>query len=183
MPEPLSREMRQVLLELEMLSHGTTQGWNKSSPPAERDPRPAAGELFPSHEELRIDWEIADSDDARAAVLKRAREALVAWKFGSASAKPAKLRTQLDIDNEMRGYAGWLPRDIARRTGNTVTEGAVMQWRRARGLDPSTGYEQRTEDPTMQAQRLKDQGLGVREIARYQQVQPSTVARRLKKAA
>src|SRR4051812_33563359 len=56
-----SRELRQVLAELELLSHGTTQGWNKSGRSSERDTRPAGGDSCPPHESFRIDWECARS--------------------------------------------------------------------------------------------------------------------------
>lgn len=177
----MTKEFRQVLAELELLSHGSVQAWNKTAPGVDRNPRPH-GETLPPHEEFAIDWWCAGSADARVDVLEAARRYLKEWKGHKRSA-PTKVRTQAEIDREMRSFTGWTPREIAKRTGNVVTEGMVMKWRRAHAVDPSTGYQVKVESKREQVVRLNSDGMKAAEIATITGTTRQAVSQMLKRAA
>lgn len=177
----MTKEFRQILAQLELLSHGSTQSWNKTAQAADRDQRPG-GEAFPPHEQFRIDWYCATSDEARVDVLEAARRYLKEWK-GQKVKKPTATRSQADIDAEMRSYAGWTPREIARRTGNVITEGMVMTWRKGHTVDPSTGYEVKPIDKRSKVVQLHHGGMAQAEIAKVTGVTRQAVSQMLKRAA
>lgn len=175
----LPTRFRQTLAELELLSHGSTQAWNKSAAPAERDTRPS-GESRPPHIEYRYRWLRATNDLAREMVESEAKQELKRWKTKAPPPKPEPehLRNQ-DI---IRRGEGWQAGEVAVAFRLTVRQ--VMEIRESHGKDPSTGRPAvKDEDPAEQARRLHAQGLSVRQIADYQDATKSTVHRRLKDAA
>lgn len=179
----IPREFRQILAELELLSHGKTQTWNKTAHGTDRDPKPQ-GESRPPHLEYRDRYERARDDLGRDHVRSEARKTLNEWKGTTATKtkqakqEPAHLRRQ----EILKKGEGWDASDVARVYRTSVRE--IIDIRKDAARDPSTGrVPPAEEDATDQARRLKDNGLNVRQIAAYQGVEPSTVSRRLKKAA
>lgn len=177
---PIPADVRQILAELEMLSHGSTQAWNKTAPASERDLRPA-GEAHPPHLEYRRQYEQATSDLERDRVRQAAKRTLREWKGeqrAHAQQEPEHLRRQEII----RRGEGWDASEVARVYKTSVRE--IINIREAAGRDPSTGkIPPAEEDATDQARRLFESGMTVRQIAGYQKVEPSTVSRRIRKAA
>lgn len=176
---PPTAEFRTILAQLELLSHGSTQSWNRSSPPSEMDRSPR-GDSFPPHEEFRIEWEIADSDEARARVIRNAR-AHLEQQTRRTTPKVEPLPDDTD-DRIIDEGAGWSAGDVARALRISIKR--VVAVRLERKLDPSTGRKPLPdEDPVTQARRLADLGVGVTAIARYQGRPKQTVSDCLKRAA
>lgn len=178
----IPREFRQILAELELLSHGKTQTWNKTAHGTDRDPKPQ-GESRPPHIEYRDRYERAKGDLERDHIRSEARKTLNEWKGTTATrARQAKQEPEhLRRQEILKKGEGWDASDVARVYRTSVRE--IIDIRDAANRDPSTGKPiPAEEDATEQAQRLKDGGLTVRQISAYQQVPKSTVQRRLKAA-
>lgn len=171
---------RQILAELELLSHGTTQAFNSSGIAAERDPRPA-GESHPPHETFLNHYEQARDDSERETVRQAAEDCLMQWR-GHLKALPPR---PPDIKGDVRKMRGYTPKEIANRLGGIVTQGQIIGWRAEWGVDVSTGYEKRAlDDVRFQARRLREQeNLSVRQIAGRLGQPKSNVDRWLKEAA
>lgn len=79
------REMRQVLAELELVSHGRTQKVDANRVHASKDPSSILKldeEAYP-HEFWRNEWLAAEDDESRQEALEGARDALKAIKLGA----------------------------------------------------------------------------------------------------
>lgn len=76
MSNPLEAGMRQLLLDLEMVSHGRTMSLD-GRVAGSTDPSPVLfSDGTPPHEEFRARWRAAKSDERRVEVVKAAREEL-----------------------------------------------------------------------------------------------------------
>lgn len=170
---------RQVLAELELLSHGTTQAFNSSGIAAERDPRPS-GEANPPHLTFRQQWDDAVDDEARERVHAEAVGYLLEWR---GQLKPAPVR-ELDLRGDVLRMAGFTPKEIANRLGGIVSQGQVIGWRGDAGLCVSTGYPRVEDEPTrVRALRLWGQGLTASQIALSCGVSRQAISQLLKRAA
>lgn len=175
-------EFRHLLARLELLSHGSTSGWNKSSPPSDPDRSPR-GEGFPPHEQFLIDWYCAGDDEtAQRRVVREAHETLEQW---SRRVEPKKLTPEpVHKRNEeiLSKGEGWDAREVARVYRLSIRE--VVDIRNKAGRDPSTGKKPLQQpEPAAQAREMKARGMTVRQIAAYQDVPKSVVGRWLKDAA
>jgi hypothetical protein len=75
--DPLEREMRQLLLDLELCSHGRTMGLDgRVTGSKDQSPILRSDEEPYPHEEFRARWASARSATARFEVVRKAREAL-----------------------------------------------------------------------------------------------------------
>lgn len=181
MNDTLPTEFRQTLANLEMLSHGGTSGWNKSSPPSDPDRSPH-GESFPPHEEHLIDWYCQTDNLGRRRVMREARQALEHWSRRTIPAKP-KLEPIHERNDEIRKTgAGWEASEVARHFRIPVRE--VIEIRKRAGLDPSTGRQVRVgESKRVRVLRLLGEGLSQSEIAVATGSSRQSVSQMLKRAA
>jgi hypothetical protein len=178
---PMPLHFRQTLAELELLSHGAVAALNKTAPASDRDPRPG-GETNPPHIEYARRWLHSGSDLERERIIRDAKATLDQWRGRGASGRgDVKLEPLHLLHRDViRQGDGWDASEVARVFRLPIRE--VMAIRERAGRDPSTGKPAvRDEDPVAQARRLHEHGLSVRDIARYQAVEPSTVSRRLRK--
>lgn len=76
-----TREARQLIAELELISHGTTQAFNPSGGHNAEKPDLPPGELHPPHIRLRQELAKAMSQTQVDRVAQKAREALQAARY------------------------------------------------------------------------------------------------------
>lgn len=163
--EGLDAEMRQVLAELALTSHGTTASWNSGgggdgsvSPP---------GESEPPHETYAADYTEAVDDAGRARVLAAARAELVRIKRRDATFVREETVAELDERIIEKLDQRWTVAEVAISLRCTET-----RVRRAVRATTTTAVKE-----------LSDQGMTVRGIAMRTGLSKSEVQRRLKDAA
>lgn len=137
--------MRDVLLQLEMASNGSTSTFDSSGGGTpdyvliDEDGRPRFGVDDAPHLYYRAKWNAAGDDDARTAVLTAARKTLDSIRRSHADRTAAETKEQLAhrIVNEGEG---WPARDVA----NSMRCGIRMVWasREAAGRDVEYGKPQ-----------------------------------------
>jgi hypothetical protein len=180
----MTREFRQILAEIELLSHGAVQAWDKTAQPADKDTRPK-GETNPPHEQFYIDYICARTDEQRLDVVDDARRFLREWR-GLKKPKPTVTRDKDEIDKEMRSFTGWLPLQVERRTGGIVTQKAIRDWRKEQDppLDEITGKAYVPDEPKRdKVLRLAREGVAPADIARIMGMPRQGVSQMLKRAA
>lgn len=125
--DPLEREIRQLLLDLEMVSHGKTMGFEGRTS-GSKDPSPVLyGDPDLPHLEYAARWDRARTESARAVLVEEARTEL-----GRLRRTPPPQKTLLEP-----GSLAW-KRDIANDRKTTVAELA-----RLNGISRVTVYEYR----------------------------------------
>ena len=175
----VDREMRSVLAQLELLSHGKAMNWNPTARGESDDARPF-GEQHPPHEVFRKRWVEAPAHK-RPDVLREAREALDTWK-GVGRAQQAQ-----EWDEE-----GWIIKDgqgfdavsVARQF-NTSAE-RVRKLRIAHGREADFGMEYRAPEPVdtdAKVLELFGKGMSTRAIALIVRKPKSEVQRIKQRAA
>lgn len=165
----LDERMRQVLAELELVSHGTTAKWNTAGG-GENDALLPPGEPDPPHLFYRDRYQVAEGDDQRTRVLDAAIEALEGHR------KSRRIEVQEETASEFNRRArrliadGWTVEEVALHTRSTPT-----RVRRALAAkdDESDGV----------IHRLHAEGRSVRYIAMRTGIAKSTVHRILRQAA
>lgn len=176
----LDRRMRQVLLRLELLSHGSTQAWNSSGSHAgEPDDGVVAlvcrGEP-PPHEHWRAVYERQRSDEGRLAVLCSARAELRAWTRRAAPPASGKSLVELLIEDG----EGHDARAVAERFG--VAPSYVRRCRVRAGRDSEDGRvlggcALDAGERARRARELRARGLTLRQIALHLGCSLDTVRR------
>ena len=148
-------EMRQLLGELEMLSHGSVQSWNASGSGENDSKLLADGKSVapkPPHEVWRDRYGLCEHDAQRRRVIEGARGELREWRgYGRQPAKNVLSDAEI-LDARILEAEGWLIRDVAIRL--RCTETRVRKVRLAKGVSAVDGVKR---DPL-----LVDGGLAVR---------------------
>lgn len=185
--EALDREFRQLLLELMLVSSGTTASYNGAGGRGEKaNPRPP-GEKLPPHDYWARQYDLQETDDGRRAVIKSAREDLERlagqYQRNTQGETPAQWRERLLTETE-----GWPPIDIERSAWRT-SEKVVRRMRAEDGRWPETGYKieadhQQPEQSLADRVREYDSaGFSERQIAMLVSAPKSKVRRLLGRAA
>lgn len=173
-------EMRQVLAELELLSHGGTTAWDAAGggKAGSREPQ---GESRPPHLVWRDRFKHADLSDLPRLV-GLARQDLAEWRTRVAPIPDVSVSlVDLILEKE-----GWSAADVARRFG--VSAAYVCRIRMNHDRDAETGavaVKAAKLAPLERRRRvrdLKEQGLTVRQIATLLDVSHPTVVEDLKAA-
>ncbi len=188
-PEPahgnLDLAMRQVLAELELTSHGSTQSWNSSGHGGESVNVFPPGESSPPHIEWRERYERATTDDARQWVIDDAGRALRGIirraKVTVASGESEK-QFAARVISTGRGFGVG---EVA--TAMRCTPTRVRRIRLANGVSLEFGLALAVEAPDADAERrartLAEQGMSVRQIGLLTGMSKDRVHRMLGKAA
>lgn len=190
--EALPLELRQILAELELLSHGTTANLapTGAASDGEGDGCPP-GERWPPHLKWREQWEGATDDDGRRAVLRGARAELHALTHRA----EVKVRGETEAELEERivkDGAGWSVEEVATRmrcTPTFVRKARLKDGKSIKtGEDPASARPVAAVQPTTSEQRERIRRLAhlecsERTIAAQVGVSKSTVRRIMGKAA
>jgi DNA-directed RNA polymerase specialized sigma24 family protein len=111
----LPLEMRQVLAELELLSHGSTQSF-AAAPGAGSDKsygRPP-GDEHPPHLHWRNQWKRASDEDRRSEVLRHAKADLAAHRKGDMSRVQVMVESRDELEKRVvREGKGWSVQETA----------------------------------------------------------------------
>lgn len=140
----LQREMRRVLLELEMTSNGKTASFNSGGRGefASRPPVSGGCDLRsdPPHIYWRRKWNEATGDDGRRRVLDGAREELRFLRRAPPPPRDLREETEEERDERLlRDGDGWRVEEVA--TAFKMTPSAVRRVRRQHGRDPERGTD------------------------------------------
>jgi hypothetical protein len=187
----LDARMRDVLLQLALISQGRTASYN-SSGGSEVDYTPitfnAAGDVVPisrdqaPHEHFARLYDAAESDDARQRVCDQAAKLLDDIRRSSGDPGRAETRQQLFARIVAAGE-GWPAQDVANRMRCGVT--LVRKAREEAGRETETGQllrngrELTPEQRQAEIERLMADGLSARQVARALRLSYSTVLRAL----
>lgn len=118
----MERNIRQVLAELELISHGTTASWNPAGgTDSDRDPRPRGGELDPPHDRYRRRYLNATTDTERANVLHAARAELAAITRRQAREVREETAAEFDARAREKLAEGWTVQQVADHMRATPT--------------------------------------------------------------
>lgn len=135
----LERQIRLVLANLELLSHGTTASWNPSGGrSAESSAVGPPGDSRPPHLIYRARFDKAVSDDERRQVLRQAEDELLRLRGGNH--RPAAVsRTDAEIlaDQILEEGRGSTPAEVSQRY--RCTPGHVRRVRMHNGRNSETG--------------------------------------------
>jgi hypothetical protein len=183
--EQLEREFRQVLAELEILSHGSTQSWSPTRGGSDEGYGRPPGDLHPPHVHWRWEWEHAKDDKRRKEVLERAREELVSHRRRDMKiAAPVDLSEDLEV-RVIREGEGWTVQETALHCRCTPT--FVRRARLKAGVNAQTGAKPKDapdlETSEERCRRLDGEGMSERQIALATRLPKSTVRRLLGRAA
>lgn len=169
----MDREMRSLLAQLELLSHGKCQSFNATAKGESEDARPF-GEQYPPHEEFRARWNAAPAGK-RPDVLREARMVLEAWQGRNRSHGAQEWDEEAWIIKDGQGFDAVA---VARRF-NTSAE-RVRKIRRADGREADFGMKcavPESADRTENVLRLLEKGLSTRAVALIEKVPKSEVQR------
>lgn len=175
----MNRDARQVLAELELISHGKSASYN-SSGAGETTAVLPQGEARPPHEYWRREFEAASPSDLPG-LIRDARSELDAWKRRQAPVADAwDERKAILEDGE-----GFSADVVARRFQRSVTY--VMKLRRADDREAEFGmptrFVQHRDDGRDRVLNLAAQGCTLRQIAMQTGLHKTQVQRMLKQAA
>lgn len=174
----LETEFRSILAQLELLSYGATQSWNSSGKGGKPGAKLLHGGMLGRvmHEHYAHLWDDVDvyDEDRRRAIVAEARAELEAARRRVAplvegeSNEQKRERCVRDCEGLSAGEAAEVMRETARW---------VIRARALLERDPSTGRERAN------IERMKAQGLSVRQIALLTGKSKSSVDRALRRAA
>lgn len=192
----LDQQMHQVLLELMLVSNGTTQSWNPSGGPSGTQARPGqghpegrpAGGDQPPHDYYARQYDLQETDEGRREIIKDARNHLrfLAGQYerNTTGETPEQHRARLLVET-----AGWSPEDVERSAWRTSAQ-LVRKWRTADGRWPETGHKiepapgtQADVDKRAECARMKQAGYTQRQVAMLLATPKSTIADWWKQAA
>jgi hypothetical protein len=182
----LENDFRQVLGELEVLSHGSTQSF-AAAPGAGSDEsygRPP-GDEFPPHLRWRAEWEKA-TDGEREAILRHARDELVATRKRDMSRVHIVEETTEEVEERVVNVGeGWTVEQTARECRCTPT--FVRRSRLKAGANAITGVtpEDKPEstDQHERCRELAENGMSERQIHMLTKLAKTTIRRILGRAA
>jgi hypothetical protein len=172
----MDREFRQVLLELELLSHGKAMSWNPTSRGESDDPRPF-GESRPAHEEYAELFRQARTEEDCHAVLVDAREYLEQWRGRNRAQEVQEWDEERWIIEDGEGFEAV---EVARRFNTNV--GRVRKLRLKEGRDGEFGMpyvEPETVDRNERVLFLLGKRMSVRAVAAQVGI-PATQVQRIK---
>lgn len=149
----LAQEMRKVLAELELLSHGKATSWNASGT-GKADSRPPSGEGFPPHVEFRLQFEA----DPSWVVVEEARAVLKAWRVRQA---PASGDDSSEDDWILDDGEGFTAEEVAKRFNTTPSRVRLVRTRKDRDMEMGLSTNGR---PAPKLRDLVEQGLTARQI-------------------
>lgn len=192
----LDREMRQVLIEMTLLSYGSTQQWNSAGGGGESDGIPGhllawSGEknARPSRRTLFDSWldtyEKADSDEKRADVVDHARNALDEWRgYGRQAAARGTVMSDGEVLRERilvegKGWPAQVVADALRCTATFVRKVRLAAEKDEDGHDVQAALDE-AEDARSRVLALKGKNLSQRQIALLTGVSGRTVGRILR---
>jgi hypothetical protein len=180
----MPREFRQILAQLELISHGTTQSWSPSHG-GEKEVAFPPGESKPPHVRWREEWKKATDDDGRTNAIKGARNELKSLSTRSITAVSVETEEQLS-KRVVKDGEGWTVEEVAQRMRCTTT--FVRKARVKDGRDIATGIkpEEIIEGLAVKRERARElakRGLTERQIAMHTGLSKTTVRRVLGKAA
>ena len=175
----VDREMRSVLAQLELLSHGKAMNWNPTARGESDDARPF-GEQHPPHEVFRKRW-IEAPAHKRPDVLREAREALDTWK-GVGRAQQAQ-----EWDEEawiLKDGEGFEAVEVARRFNTSAERVRKLRLKHGRCGEFGKPYvEPEQVDRTERVLYLLRKQMSVRAVAAQVGLHATQVQRIRKKAA
>lgn len=173
-PQPI----RLLLAELELISHGSTQSWNSAGGShSESTAVLPYGESAPPHLVLRDLYIAQTTDHGRRTIVTRMRTALrEARGRVDRSHVVYETREQEDARIVKQGE-GFTDHEVAFRFNCTPSR--VRRARLAAGVNPETGKPalpaHEAADQRTEAQRMKADGMSVRQIAMVLGRPPATV--------
>lgn len=171
----LPNKVRQVLAELELVSHGATQAWNPAGHVTGEHVMPP-GELAPPHITFRTAYLKATTDIGRRTVLADAKNELRRWRGHGIDRSRVQAESQDSVDARMlRDGAGETPERVA--TAFRCTPTRVRRLRIAAGLNAEAGRAPKapSSDAGSEALRLRENGMSIRAIALALGLPKSTV--------
>jgi hypothetical protein len=176
----MTRDARQVLAELELISHGKCASYNSSGAGESTAVLPQ-GESRPPHEYWRGRFNAASTDYELADLVRQARDELEAWRVRQ---EPAE-----DCWNErdaiLKDGEGFEASVVARRFARSVTY--VMRLRAKDDREAEFGLPTRfaavKDNSSDRVQNLASQGCTLRQIAMQTGLHKTQVQRMLKAAA
>jgi DNA invertase Pin-like site-specific DNA recombinase len=183
-PPPIPKAVRQLLAELELLSHGSTTAWNPTGGTGD-DVVVPFGESDPPHLRLRARYLAQTADAGRARVVEEMRVTLRGHRGVSVdrSVVVGESREAEDARILQTGE-DFSAEEVARRFNCTPTR--VRRLRLADGRDVERGRRSAPAAPVAdaagQALRMKANGMSERQIALVLGQHRTTVTRWLKKA-
>lgn len=131
----LEREMRRVLLDLEMTSCGVTASLDSNGSGAFGSAPPRSGDFDPPHLRYRREWNAARGGTERQRILERARDELDSIRVSRAGEGS---ETEAERTRRMlREGEGFTAREVAVRFA--TTEAAVRRTRSRHGRSPENG--------------------------------------------
>lgn len=180
----MPREFRQILAQLELISHGTTQSWSPGHG-GEKDVVFPPGEKTPPHVYWRTRWLEATDEDARTAAWSGARKELESLSTRSITEISVETEEQL-AKRVVKDGEGWTVEEVAQRMRCTTT--FVRRARLKDGRNTETGVKPEEmiadfADRREQARELAERNLTERQIVAITGLPKSTVRRVLGKAA
>ena len=181
---PIPKAVRQLLAELELLSHGSTTAWNPTGGSTD-DAVVPYGESNPPHLRLRSRYLEQTDDAGRAGVVDEMRTTLRGQRGVGVDRSAVVGETREDQDARiLQSGEDFSPEEVARRFDCTPTR--VRRLRLADGRDVERGRRHAPgapgEDGATEAQRMKANGMSERQIALALGRHRTTVTRWLKKA-
>lgn len=174
------RQARQILADLELISHGTITAYNSSGGHGNSARVIPPGEAFPPHLEYRRRYAECETDEQRDQVIKDAQSELEAIRRRPLLA-PAGLSDAEVLEARVLELTGWVANEIARSLHCTV--GQVRRIRTNAGRDGQTGevLDLSAADRSDLAARMKsEQRLSQSEIAKRMGISEATVSRLLR---
>jgi plasmid maintenance system antidote protein VapI len=175
----LERQIRQVLAQLELVSHGTITAYNSSGGHAAESGRALPpGELKPPHEFYRQQFAETTGDHDRSKLLEQAQAEL-----GAITKRPIAIEGLTDaqiLEEKILEKDGWSDVDLAKHL--RCTSGHVRRVRNSAGKDGVTGelLELSAVDRSDLAAAMQTRGLNQEEIAKRMGISQPTVSRLLR---
>lgn len=175
----MDREMRSVLAQLELLSHGKAMNWSPTSGGESDEARPF-GEAHPLHEEFRSRW-LGAPAHKRPDVLQAAREALDTWKGVGRSQQAQEWDEEAWILKDGEGFEAIV---VARRFNTSAERVRKLRLRANRCGEFGLPYVEPQEiDRTERVLFLLGKQMSVRAVAQQLGLHSTQVQRIKQRAA
>lgn len=184
----LPSTVRQVLVDLEMLSHGSTQAWNPTGRSTGEHVLPH-GELRPPHVTFRLLYLEADTAEARALVVKAAQDELKHHRGHEVDRSHVVAETREEEDERiLKDGEGFTPAEVALRFKCTVTRVRSVRRDHERTIEYGRPLDEPTKDRLSRSERraravaYKEQGMTLTQISQLLGCDKATVSRDLRAA-
>lgn len=179
-------EVRQVLAELELLSHGTVTNYSSTGGGSGPDTKDPTGESHPPHLRWRSEWEHATDDAHREYVLQAARADLRSYRKRDLTLASAPVESEVELEARIvREGKGWTVAETARHCLCTPT--LVRRARLKAGVNAHTGVPpegtELPDDPAQKVRELDENGMSERQIEMVTGIPKTRIRRLLGKAA